>query len=69
MATYKQIEEYIKNKHGFVVKGCWIAHMKEICGLPVKIAHNRQSITERKVPCPPEKMKIIKDTFRYFEMI
>lgn len=29
MATYKQIQEYIKQKHGYIPKSCWIAHMKE----------------------------------------
>jgi len=33
MATYKEVQEYIKKKYGFIVKTCWIAHVKEMCGL------------------------------------
>lgn len=38
MATYKEIQDYVKATYGFVPKSCWIAHMKEICEIPVKIA-------------------------------
>ena len=43
MATYKEIQEYVKDKYGFQPKTCWIAHMKEVCGLPVKVAVNEKS--------------------------
>lgn len=43
MATYKQIQEYVKYNYGFVPKTCWIAHMKEVCGIYVKKAPNRIS--------------------------
>lgn len=33
MATYKEIQKYVKDIHGFVPKTCWIAHMKEVCGI------------------------------------
>lgn len=35
MATYKDIQSYIKLNYDCTVKTCWIAHMKSICGLPV----------------------------------
>lgn len=35
MATYKDIQKYIKSQHGYEVKTCWIAHAKEIYELPV----------------------------------
>lgn len=69
MATYKQIQEYIKKKHGFVSKTCWIAYAKEIAGLPVGQAHNRKNPIEREEPCPPAKLPAIMDAFRHFEMI
>jgi len=69
MATYKAIQEYVKGKYGFLPKTCWIAHMKEICGIPVKIAPNRYSAGSREVPCPPEKMEAIKSAFTHFKMI
>lgn len=43
MATYKEIQGYVKETYGFSPKTCWIAHMKEVCGIPVKNAPNRIS--------------------------
>ncbi|WP_416826278.1 hypothetical protein [Ectobacillus polymachus] len=69
MATYKQIQEYIKQKYGYSPKTCWIAHMKEVCGLKLRMSTNRISPDSRAYPCPPEKQNDIKETFRYFRMI
>ena len=69
MATYKEIQTYVKEKYGFIPKTCWIAHMKEVCGISVKNAPNRISPDKREKPCPPEKMKYIKDAFTHFGMI
>ena len=69
MATYKEIQGYVKETYGFLPKTCWIAHMKELCGIPVKYAPNRISPSHREKPCPPEKMPYIKEAFRNFGMI
>lgn len=69
MATYSEIQAYVKEKYGFQPKTCWIAHMKEICGLPVKMAANRYSPDKREKPCPIDKQDAIRDAFRYFGMI
>ena len=69
MATYKEIQSYVKAEYGYVPKTCWIAHMKEICGLPVKIAPNRYSSDKREKPCPPDKMESIKSAFVHFKML
>lgn len=69
MATYKEIQAYVKEKYGFLPKTCWIAHMKEVCGIPVKNAPNRISPDNREKPCTPEKMEYIKDVFTHFDMI
>lgn len=37
MATYKQIQEYLKYNYGFVPKTCWIAHMKEFAVFMLKM--------------------------------
>ncbi len=68
MATYREIQDYVKNKHGFKPETCWIAHAKEKCGLSVKRAWNRQS-TKRVKPCPNDKLEMIKESFRHFGMI
>ena len=69
MATYKEIQEFIQKKYGYCVKTCWIAHMKEVCGLPVKMANNRYSPDSRTHPCPVEKQAAIRKAFEYFHMI
>ncbi len=69
MVTYKKIQEYIKTNYGFSVKTCWIAHVKEICGLELRKAPNRYDERERTNPCPQGKIEPIKQAFRYFEMM
>ena len=36
MTTYKNIQEWVKMNYGFTVKTCWIAHVKEMCGLKLR---------------------------------
>jgi hypothetical protein len=69
MATYKEIQEYVKNQYGYTPKTCWIAHMKEINGLKPKIANNRHSTNSRVHPCPIEKQKDIREAFLHFKML
>lgn len=68
MATYKQVQDYVKRKYGFTVKPCWVAHCKELNGLHPRPAPNRYNET-RKVPCPPGKRALIKEAFLHFGMI
>lgn len=68
MESYEQIRDWVKDNRGFVPKTCWIAHVKEICGLDLRKADNRQGAT-RTNPCPGDKVEAIKDAFSYFGMI
>ncbi len=68
MPTYEQIQAWVKNKHGFVPKTCWIAHCKELNNLPLGRAPNRQG-SSRVEPCPPGKRLAIEEAFRQFGMI
>ena len=68
MATYSEISNFVKEAFGFAPKSCWIAHVKELSGLPVKRAWNRSS-QGRKVPCPPGKVEPIRAAFRHFGML
>jgi hypothetical protein len=68
MATYKQITCWIKSNYGWTSKTCWIAHCKELVGLPVVRAPNRRGV-ERVVPCPTEKRDAIFAAFKHFQMI
>lgn len=69
MATYREIQQYIRDTYHCSVKTCWIAHMKEICGLPVRIAPNRIDVNNRTNECPPDKRNYIDEAFRHFHMI
>lgn len=60
MATYKEIQGYVKETYGFLPKTCWIAHMKELCGIPVKNAPNRISPSHREKLVPLKKCRTSK---------
>ena len=68
MATYQQIQQWVKKKYGFTVKTCWIADVKEQCGLPMRVSPNRQG-KNRLHTCPKNKIRYIKKAFRHFGMI
>jgi hypothetical protein len=69
MATYAQIQEYLRRRHGCTVKTCWIAHVKELNGLPVRVAPNRLSADRRVDPCPASKRPLIEEAMRHFGML
>jgi hypothetical protein len=69
VATYAQIQEYVKSRHGCTVKTCWIAHVKELNTLPVRRAANRLSPGRRANPCPPSKRPLIEEAMRHFRML
>ena len=68
MGTYQEIAELVKSKHNITVKTCHIAHAKELSGIHVKKAWNREGKT-RKYPCPPSYLPYIQEAFRYFRMM
>lgn len=65
MATYKEIQIYVKQKYSFVPKTCWIAHVKKLSGLDVRPAPNRRGL-QREEPCPPEKRAPIHEALQHF---
>ena len=68
MTSYQEIKNYVLEKHGRRVKSGWIAHAKEVCGIPVKNAGNRKG-NERLWPCPKKNLSLIKEAFEHFDMI
>jgi hypothetical protein len=66
MATYKQIQEDVRERHGRAVKTCWIAHVKELNGVRMRTAPNRHSPDVRVHPCPVEFKAMIEDSMRRF---
>ena len=69
MGTVKNIQSYVKEHDGFVPKSCWIAHVKEMCGLSPKPAHNRKDKNIRQVPCPINKVDAIKKALQFYKLI
>lgn len=55
MASYKEIQDYVREKHGYSAQTCWIAHVKEDMGYKLRKAPNRYDPTVRVKPCPPSK--------------
>lgn len=68
MATYKQIQEWVKSEYDFVPKTCWIADVKHKCGLPMRKAPNRKG-EDPVHPCPKAKEGPILAALRHFGMI
>jgi hypothetical protein len=69
MATYREIQDYVRDRYGFEAQTCWIAHVKELSGLQVRHAHNRQNKQRRVKPCPPEKVEPIREALRHYRML
>lgn len=69
MATYQEIQSYIKSKYNCSVKTCWIADMKEKSGIHTRFAPNRISRDERVSPCPEIHEGKILEAFKHFGMI
>lgn len=69
MATYKQIQDFVKSKYNYTVKTCWIADIKNLYGLTKRQSPNRIDSVKRKYPCPEKSVEHIKDAFRYYQTI
>lgn len=53
--TYRALQDLVRATHGRVMKTCWIAHVKEMNGLPVI----SRRVGERQVPCPAKWRPVI----------
>jgi hypothetical protein len=69
MATYKEIQEWVKKQNELTVKTCWIAHAKELSGIELRRAPNRRDPSKRLHPCPDAKLPAIKAALEHFGMI
>lgn len=69
MASYREIQDYIRAQNGFVPKTCWIAHVKADYGLTNGDAPNRANPSERQHLCPDNKRVAIESALRHFKMI
>jgi hypothetical protein len=69
MATYGEIRQAVRERHGRRVETCWIAHVKETNGLPMRSAPNRLSPSTRQKPCPAWARPLIEDAMRRLGML
>ncbi len=69
VASYREIQEYVRGKNGFVPKSCWIAHVLSDCGLTKSVAPNRRDGSPRQYPCPDKKRPAIMDALAHFGMV
>lgn len=69
MATYREIQADVRRRHGRTIKTCWIAHVKELNGLDLRPAPNRQLAVTRVNPCPPDVRPLIEDSMRRLGML
>lgn len=68
MATYREIQEWLRENRQISVKTCHIAHVKSMHNLITRSAPNRQD-EDRVYPCPENRVADIEAAFRHFEMI
>ena len=69
-ATYQEIKDYVMEQTGLKVSSLYIAQVKEKCGIIERENKNKgKSENPKKLTCPPEKEKAIRDALRHFGMI
>ena len=69
-ATYREIEEWVREKYGFHVTNLNIAQVKQKHGIIERVNYNKPKSPDSKQPgCPEEKVKAIEDAMRNFQMI
>jgi hypothetical protein len=69
MATYREIQNWVRAANGFVPKTSWIAHVKADCGLSERAASNRFNHPTRVNACPITRRAAIEAAFRHFGMV
>ena len=70
-ASYREIREYILNKHGKKVHSLYIAQVKQKLGIIERINYNKSKKgDEQVVPvCPADKEELIVEALKHFKMI
>ena len=63
MATDDEIQKFVQHHHGFIPKTGWIAHVKEVHGVPTLRGANRARRDRDIEPCPPKSVRQSKRRF------
>jgi hypothetical protein len=69
MATDAAIQKFVQRHRGFIPKIGWIAHVKEVHGIPTLRGATRARRGRDIEPCPPEKREAIEEALRQFGMM
>jgi hypothetical protein len=69
MATNTEIQKFVQRHHGFIPKTGWIAHVKEIHGIPTLREASRARRGRAIEPCPAEKREAIEEALRHFGVL
>ena len=69
MATDAEIRKFVQHRHGFIPKSEWIAHVKEVHGIPTLRGASRARRDRDLQPCPAEKREAIEEALRHFGVI
>ena len=67
MPSDEQIQNWVHGHYGFVPQPAWIAHCKQLSGLPV--ANVRVYQQSRFNPCPPSRQSATIEAFRHFGLL
>ena len=69
-ATYREIQDYVKEHTGLQVSHLYIAQVKRKNGIIERVNYNLSISEDTKQPqCPPEKEKAITEALKHFQMI
>jgi hypothetical protein len=69
MATNAEIQKFVQRHHGFIPKTGWIAHVKEVHGVPTLRGVARVRRSRDSEPCQQEKREAIEEALRHFGVI
>ena len=69
-ATYEEIREYVKEHTGLNVSDLYIAQVKRKCGIKERQNYNKpKAENPKRLKCPAEKERAIREALKYFKMI
>ena len=69
-ATYEEIREYVKEHTGLNVSNLYIAQVKRKCGIKERQNYNKpKAENPKRLKCPAEKERAIREVLKYFKMI
>ena len=69
-APYEEIREYVKEHTGLNVSDLYIAQVKQKCGIKERQNYNKpKAENPKRLKCPAEKERAIREALKYFKMI